>query len=101
MTESITASAAYAEIPDDSLSVYIGFQASELFYRQHSRFPGSLASVESVEEDYVEMKRIASGILTSLEGGNMTEELENALKELYALETFAEFTVNFDLISGL
>lgn len=81
-TESITEAASYNEVPDDGLSVYLGFEASEIFFRQHGRFPGSLDGDASLRTDYDEMRRIGGEILIGLEGGEVSEELENVLKEM-------------------
>lgn len=82
LPEFITASAAYNEVPDDSLSVYIGFQASELFFQQHDRFPGSLATDTTGQDDLPALTKIASDILVGLDGGEASEELTNVLSEM-------------------
>lgn len=82
VTEAITTAASYSETPDDSLSVYIGFQSSEKFYLKHGRYPGTADSDSTGESDLQEMESIATEILKVLKGGEVEEELKNVLHEM-------------------
>lgn len=81
-TESIKQSASYAEIPDETLSIYLTFLATEKFFLLHEHFPGT--TVEDVDgtKDVEEMKRIVEETLKTLEGGEIEEELINVIKEV-------------------
>lgn len=81
--EAITAAAAYSEVPDDSLSIYITFLASDIFFEKEGRYPGSAEDDASGEKDVEALTAIAAQVLRSLDGGEVSEELVDVVQEVY------------------
>ncbi|GAA5847895.1 hypothetical protein JCM5353_000031 [Sporobolomyces roseus] len=77
--------ASYSSPPDQSLSIHLAFLTSSLFYKLHSRYPGSSPTDTDGTSDHVECFRIAKEeLLASLSytDTDLPESLEKSIKEL-------------------
>lgn len=80
--DQIQAEAAFSEIPDHSLSIYLALAASDAFFEKEGRYPGTASEDADGTLDMEALEALAGEELAKVEGGMVSEESGKVVREV-------------------